>query len=335
MLFAKIFGQPKAVKFLSRALSGNRLAHAYLFTGPDGVGKATTARHMAAILFCREEVDAVPCGHCGGCLKFASDNHPDFIHILPEGAGIKINQVRELKKKLGFSPLESTMRVTLVEDVHTMRREAANSLLKLLEEPPPDNLLLLTADEAEPLLTTITSRCQVIPFYPLPPAEAADVLMRLDPSASREDSLTLAALAEGCPGRAMTLDAEGLLQLHNEILTGLLDAYESEAERTEAALLLAARTAENKEGLIPLFDLLRMFCKDVMVSLLESSRTGSGSSPLQGSLVRARERWNFKQLSDNIDAIHFAQTALAKNCNRQTVCEVLFLQLLAAPENIS
>jgi DNA polymerase-3 subunit delta' len=335
MLFPEIHGQPKATKLLSRALKSSRLAHAYLYVGPDGVGKATTARSMAAILFCRNETGSLPCGSCSGCLKFMSANHPDFLHVLPEGAGIKIDQVRELKKSLGFPPLESKMRVTLIEDVHTMRREAANSLLKLLEEPPPDNVLLLTADESEPLLETITSRCQIIPFYPLPLATACAVLMQLDPELDQDSAATLATLAGGCPGQARTFDTDGLLQLHGEIIEALLRDSTSEAEQTEAALLMAVRTAEKKDSLEPLLDLFRIFFKEVMVTLLHPTRAGSGPSYMAPFIARARERWNLAQLSDSIQAIDFAGKALARNCNRQMVCEVLFLQLLAAPINDS
>ena len=80
---------------------------------------------------------------CPGCLKFRSGNHPDFLRIRPDGAAIKIDQIRELKKSLNYAPFESAQRVVILEEVHTMRREAGNSLLKVLEEPPPDNLLIL------------------------------------------------------------------------------------------------------------------------------------------------------------------------------------------------
>lgn len=335
MTFAEILGQPKATKLLSRSLAGNRMAHAYLLVGPDGVGKATTARAMAAVLFCEDPAELSPCGHCGGCIKFQSDNHPDFLHVLPDGAGIKIAQIRKLKKDLGFPPLESKLRVTLIEDVHTMRREAANSLLKLLEEPPAENVLLLTADESEPLLETITSRCQKIPFYPLTPETTCDILMRLDPDLDTNSAETLTALAEGCPGQARTFDTDGLLQLHSEIIETLLRETGSDAEQTEAALLLAAGTAEKKDSLETILDLLRIFFKEIMISLLHPTRQRPGPSYITSHIARARERWNLTQLSDNIRAIDSAGKALARNCNRQMVCEVLFLRLLAGHENDS
>lgn len=329
MVFAGLQGQPKAVKLLSRALQGGRLAHAYLFIGPDGVGKATAARFLAAALFCRQEVSSAPCGQCDGCRKFASNNHPDFHHIRPAGAVIKIDQVRELKKILGFPPLEAELRIILLEDVHTMRREAANSLLKLLEEPPPGNLLLLTADESEPLLPTILSRCQTIPFFPLPPEIAAEVLLRAEPGMDPARARIIAALAGGCPGRIGSLDTETLLKLLGEAMDRLLAEEESEAAAIESALLLAVRAAEIKDGLETLLDLFLLFFKEAMTAAAGRSSPIPDRRYLAPFLTRARERWNLDRISDNIQVVEFARQALARNCNRQMVCEVLFLRLLA------
>ncbi|MHB8810203.1 MAG: DNA polymerase III subunit delta' [Desulfobulbaceae bacterium] len=330
MRLTELIGQPKAVNMLQRALTGGQLAHAYLLTGPDGVGKATAARAVAATLLCREETSAAPCGRCPGCLKFASANHPDFLHIRPEGAVIKIDQVRELKKALAFPPLEARLRVTLLEEVHTMRREAANSLLKVLEEPPPDNLLLLTADEAEPLLPTILSRCQVIPFSPLPLAATIEILLRMHPGLDQESAATLAELAAGSPGRTKDMNHAELLQLHRDIQAGLLEPHDSEADRVETALSLAARVAKS-EGLETLLDLLRIFFKDAMTASCRLPSAGGEPHQPPQNLDLARERWNLQELSDSIQAIDYALQGLARNCNRQLVCEVLFLKLLTEP----
>lgn len=329
MAFAELHGQPKAVKLLSRALQSGRLAHAYLLIGPDGVGKATAARSLAAALFCRRQDPLAPCGQCGGCRKFASNNHPDFHHIRPDGPVIKIDQIRELKKIVGFPPLEAGLRIILLEDVHTMRREAANSLLKLLEEPPPGNLLLLTADESEPPLPTILSRCQTIPFFPLPPAIAEDVLLQANPGLDQDRARVLAALAGGCPGRIRTLDTESLLRLLEEAMERLLAEEESEAEAIEYAMLLAVRAAEITNGLETLLDLFLLFFKDAMTAVAVRASPLPDHQYLVPFLSRARERWNLDRISDNIQAVEFARQALARNCNRQMVCDVLFLRLLA------
>lgn len=333
MFFAEIQGQPKAVKLLNRALENNRLAHAYLFTGPDGVGKATAARAMAALLFCRRDKASAPCGRCPGCLQFAAGNHPDFLHIVPQGAVIKIDQIRELKKALSFPPLGGEYRVTLLEDVHTMRREAANSLLKLLEEPPAGNVLLLTADESEPLLPTITSRCQVIPFFPLPLEVAAAIIRRHNQTLTETKASFLASLTDGCPGLAKSYDADELLTLRKEIIESLLSRENDESQKVTTSLYLAAKAAEIKDGLEPLLDLLRFFFKETMVAQLHNTAKKSGSKELDLEIVRARERWNLAELSDKVKAVDFAEQALGRNCNQGLVCEVLFMNLMNTERN--
>jgi len=328
MLFTEIPGQSKALKLLGRALENARLAHAYLFIGPDGVGKVTAARALAAVIFCREKPGTAPCGTCPGCLKFSSGNHPDFLHIVPQGATIKIDQVRELKKALCFPSLESDHRVILLEDVHTMRREAANSLLKLLEEPPPGNILLLTADESEPLLPTIISRCHVVPFFPLPLALTAEIIQQREPGLDNEEAAFLAFLTGGCPGMAESFDAQELLGVRKEIIENLLQEQTDPAGEVETALLLASKTADFKEGLEPLLTLLRLFFKETMSALCTPAPGKTGNHELDLEVSRARERWNLDELSDKIRAIDYAEQALVRNCNRGLVCEVLFLHLL-------
>jgi len=330
MLSERIQGQPKALRLLRRALENKRLAHAYLFSGPEGVGKATAAKAMAAVLFCRQDMHSAPCGTCPGCLKFAGGNHPDFLHVIPQGAAIKIDQVREVKKTLGFPPLEAGSRIILIEDVHTMRREAANSLLKLLEEPPPGNILLLTADEAEPLLPTILSRCQVIPFYPLPLETAAEIIRQQNPELDQTKSIMLATLTNGCPGLSLAINGEEVVRLRQEIIDLLLRQEENDGEAIESALLLAARAAELKDGLDYLFNLLRLFFKQTMVALMRADSRKPHSLEPDPEIGRARERWNLTELSDKVEAVDFADKALARNCNRGLVCEVLLTHLLDA-----
>ena len=205
-----------------------------------------------------------------------------------------------------------------------MRREAGNSLLKLLEEPPPDNILLLTAIDSEPILPTIVSRCQVIPFYPLPVDLATEIILK-NMDVSGDDALHLAQLSGGCPGLAQTFDTKNLLPTYDAIISSLLEPELSETERVESALSLAVEAAELKEGLEQLFDLLRMFLKEAMITSLN----GKTSSSTDSNVLRARERWNLTQLSDMVQVIDFVTKALARNCNRQMSCEVLFLKLMS------
>lgn len=325
MPFSSIIGQAKAINLLTRALNGNRLAHGYLFVGPEGIGKATTARALAACLFCRRaQLASSPCGHCGGCLKFTSGNHPDFQIIRPQGAGIRIQQIRELKKSLSFPPFEAEMRVVIIEEAQTMGREAGNSLLKILEEPPPNNLLLLVAADSEPLLETIISRCQVIPFMPLPADQAAAIIQRNHPEFTPEETEAMVKLTGGCPGQAGILYNDEVLSLYKECTHALLNRNNNQAEALEQALYLAGRLAELKDGLDRIFDLLALFFKENMVTQL------NGAQPVDPApALMAREGWNLQRLSAMVDAVDTARRQLARNCNRALVCEVLLLELFS------
>jgi len=328
MPFSSIIGQPKATSLLIRALNGNRLAHGYLFVGPEGVGKATTAHALAAHLFCQTAEANSPCGHCSGCIKVRSGNHPDLLTIRPEGAGIKIQQIRELKKSLSFPPFEAEMRIVIIEDTQTMKREAGNSLLKILEEPPPNNLLLLVAADSEPLLDTIVSRCQVIPFMTLPVEQAVAIIQRNHPEFDGEEAEAMAKLTGGCPGQAGTLYNDEVLLLQKECIQALLNDNGRQAESLEQALYLASRLAELKEGLDQLFDLLALSFKEDMIALLNENKQTDPDVP---SVARggARERWNLQRLSAMVSAIDEARRQLSRNCNRALVCEVLLLELFA------
>ncbi len=173
-VFDEIRGQERALDFLRAALKGGRFPHAYLFTGPVGVGKFSTAVRFGAALNCREERGA-GCGKCRVCRGFVSGRHSDLLVLraLEGKSEISVEQVREMIKTLYFPPFEADIRVAVVDEAESLNRFAANSLLKTLEEPPDRSLIILVASELSRLPVTIVSRCQVVRFGPL-----ADDLIR-------------------------------------------------------------------------------------------------------------------------------------------------------------
>ena len=261
-----IEGQPRAVEVLRAARAAGKLHHAYLFEGPEGAGKATTARALAMALECESpdpEARRDGCGECPACRKVEAGTHPDVIwfDMTPKGL---TERVRELLTTLGFRPHEGRARVIVFDPAQALapvpeRAEAANVLLKTLEEPPADTHFVLVTPEPRRLPVTVRSRCQRIRF--LPRAEA-DV-----------DDATVTALVEAVQARgaAALFEAAGELggdrdeavarvtafwrRLRDAVLVrerldgGRVPAARVEAARalagwTTAALLAAMRAAD-------------------------------------------------------------------------------------------
>jgi DNA polymerase-3 subunit delta' len=206
-----------------------------------------------------------------------------------------------------------------------MRREAANSLLKLLEEPPPGNLLILTGDGAAEILPTITSRCQLIPFTPLPKARVAAVLAA--DGVAPEAAATLAALADGSLGQARQLGTLDLLELRRTVVDALLELRPGRADTAERVLALAESSAALGELLPSLLELLKLWFHDLL--LIHHQQPGrTVNLDLQDHLGRGRRRWPLPELPARFKLFEQAERQLARNCNRALVCEVLYFGLL-------
>lgn len=199
-----IIGHQQIVEQLQHTVASDRIAGAYLFVGPVGVGKETVARYFGQLIFCQQ--DAQPptvCGTCLACRKVDSGNHPDLQFIRPEGSLLKIGQIRELQKQIIYEPLEASRKVYILTDVERMTEEAENCLLKTLEEPPASSVLVLLTSNIRVLLPTTRSRCQILQFHPMPTQELAETLVERF-SVAPEQATTLAITADGAIGKALT-----------------------------------------------------------------------------------------------------------------------------------
>lgn len=312
--FTQLLGQDKAKRLLRRSLAAERIPHAYIFKGPEGVGKRLFARGVAAAVNCRDGSRVGACGICSSCKKFRSQNHPDFLLIRPEKGVIKIDQIRRLTRELSYPPYESALRVVVIEDVQTMRREAANSLLKTLEEPPDNNLLILTAEASQAILPTLTSRCQVIPFAQLKMDETVTILV--SHGIDRDVAVLLARLSEGSPGRALLFQKTDMIVLWREIVAFLSDPA-VDVDRDVGVLLgYAEKMAALKEELPVLLGLLKIWMRDLLMGK-------DGQNVVEPHL----QQWDSPDLLARLQAVDQAERELARNCNRNLICEVLLFKL--------
>ena len=168
-MFDKILGNDKIKTELINSIKSEKYSHSYLFLGISGIGKKMIAREFAKMILCNGEEKY--CNKCKSCLEFASNNNPDFTEIIPDGNNVKIEQIREMQRKIVEQPIISTKKVYIIDDADTMTREAQNCLLKTLEEPPEFvNIILIGSNESN-FLSTIKSRCMILKFDTIPDKE--------------------------------------------------------------------------------------------------------------------------------------------------------------------
>jgi DNA polymerase-3 subunit delta' len=228
-----IFGQEQAVEALRRAYSADRLPHGLIFAGPAGVGKATTARALAAVFLCNNPKGDAACGKCDSCTAFEAGNHPDYHVVTKEliryhdktgkskGIDLSIHVVRpEVIEPAGRKAVLGRGKAFVIEQAELMNPQAQNALLKTLEEPAGRTVLILLTDQPGALLPTIRSRCQLISFKALPePLVKRELEKRGIDKATAADA---AVVAGGSLGVALKWLEDGVVAAARE-LTGQLD----------------------------------------------------------------------------------------------------------------
>ncbi len=204
--FETLVGQEFVVSTISSAVSTGRIAHAYLFSGPRGVGKTSAARLLAKALNCENGPTATPCGQCGNCLEISRGNSLDVIEI--DGASnTSVNDVREIKDEVLFAPNSGRYKVYIIDEVHMLSNSAFNALLKTIEEPPPYIVFIFATTEIHKVPATIRSRCQQFNF-------------RLIPS-----ELIKQKLMEAAAEMNIEAEEEALFWIAKEATGSLRDAY--------------------------------------------------------------------------------------------------------------
>jgi DNA polymerase III subunit gamma/tau len=174
----EVVGQEHVRDVLEAALKAGKLGHAYLFSGPRGVGKTTTARLIAMTANCESVGEVKPCGHCNSCLLVKSGSHPDVFEI-DAASNNSVDDVRDLRDKVGLASMYGGKKVYILDEAHMMSKSAFNALLKTLEEPPAHVIFILATTEPERIIPTILSRCQHYRFRRLSDKEISGKLERL------------------------------------------------------------------------------------------------------------------------------------------------------------
>ena len=231
-----IIGHQKILEFLNKSLKTNKISHAYLFVGPEHLGKKKLALEFAKALQCSNPQSPIPnpqfpiCNQCQSCKEINGNQHPDVLLIEPEiiekkGAKkeqeISIDKVRQIQHQLSLFPYRGPYKIVIIDGAHKMTKEAANALLKTLEEPTKNTVLILISSALQVLLPTVISRCLLIKFLPVPKTVISSQLSVISNQPS-DLSDKLIRLAGGRPGLVIDyLTNPDLLKKQNQILEDL------------------------------------------------------------------------------------------------------------------
>ena len=334
MGFQEILGQEDAVLVLSRSLENDRLAHAYVFSGPEGVGKALTALALAGALLCpMGPTDSesprranLGCGVCPTCRRVASRSHPDLIilEVLPDKKEISIDQVRDAQSAVSLCAYEGRKKVLIVNAADRLNASAANAFLKTLEEPPEDTIIVLISSQPHLLLPTIRSRCQEVRFRSLSDEIVARFLVERK-GLDRARAAMLASVSAGSLGKALAGEpGEAAARRDSAIDILARVAVEPLEERVALAESLAKGEGE-AEALIEWTDLV---VRDLLMASAGRADRLVNVDRAE-DLGRIAERISTSALLDLAEEIGRARAALRWRGTPRLVLDV-FLQSAAA-----
>jgi DNA polymerase-3 subunit gamma/tau len=344
--FADIVGQEPVARALANALKGNRVAHAYLFTGARGVGKTSTARILAKALNCEKGPTATPCGECDICKNIAAGEDVDVLEI--DGASNNgVDNIRELRSNTQYMPQRARFKIYIIDEVHMLSKGAFNALLKTLEEPPPHVKFIFATTEVEKVPITILSRCQRFDFAGIPVPRIVEHLREIvkqEGVQADEEALELVARRAGGSMRDAQSLLDQLLAFGGERLTtdqvhALLGTAGDEriaalaeavlAHEVKAALDLLDEAVVTGLQLGELLDQMIAYWRDLMVVHCAGveGRDLSVPSRHRETLARQAKALNLDAILAGLDILSVAKGQLKNSNQGRTLVEMALVRL--------
>ena len=346
--FESILSQEGPVRILTRLLEKEKIPHAFLFTGIDGVGKRMTAMTFAMALNCTGaentsdtrpgglEKDSPsinagtgserPCGVCRSCRKIQAGSHPDILIVEPDGAMIKIQQIRNLIQTLALKPYEAGVRTAIIGQSHTMNPAAGNALLKILEEPPYRTILILTAPQTRDMLPTIVSRCRQIRFNPLS-QQHIQFLLEKNQQMDGVKARIAATMAGGSYSNAVIKCRDNWVNHRHWLLAGGGFDRPDMLNRMTPQVLLAfsEKLAGNKDLALASLGVIALWLRDLMVWRYKPDSVIN--KDLKDRIREAARTRTVSQLAGMLDAVIQARRDIRANMNVRLSLDMMMLKL--------
>ena len=317
MSLSSIKSQKHAIDMLLAGQRESRLAHSYIFFGPEGSLKRQVAVEFAKSINCEIKKND-NCNSCSSCVRIDNLSHPDLFIISKEETKTKISidSIRYLSSRIALKSFEAKYKVVIIESAESMTQEAANSLLKVLEEPPKDTIFILLTSKIKALLDTIVSRSQVIRFKSLSRDEVASMLIK-DHDISKKDADLLAVLSDRNISKAMRLYEQDILTFKNSIITWFLEGSLSQEEA--GSYILTEKRPKQTEAL----DILIGFIRDVLVYKMTKDDSLIINIDKIDDILSLAETQDIQTLQENIEAIEKTKFAINANVNGKLALRLL------------
>jgi DNA polymerase-3 subunit delta' len=322
----QLLGHEWAIQILQQHAAQNTQRHAYLFTGPESVGRRSLALRFAQALNCPQGSESgEPCLSCKTCQQLGGMMHPDLAIVEAEKLGgvIKVDQIRELQRGLALSPYDAKYRIALLIRFEEANQFASNALLKTLEEPPPQVVILITAESAERLLPTIVSRCELIRLRPVPiPVIEQGLQTTFD--VLPDKAHLLAHISGGRPGYAVRLHQEP--DLMSQRLLWLQDLQAILAANRVERFTYAASLTKDSQNLWETLKVWLSFWRDVMLTISNSSMQITNIDQ-QESVLDLAGKIELSKARDIVTSLEGLFALLSRNINARLAVEVFLLDL--------
>jgi DNA polymerase III subunit delta' len=340
MPFKDVIGHRRLVELLARSIGRGRLPPSLIFAGPSGIGKRLVARSVAQALNCTSPVageeggrrfDA--CGLCAACTRIARAVHPDVLIVEPgDGGSIRIEPVRDLIDRAAYRPFEGRRRVVIIDEADALVVQAQNALLKTLEEPPSASVFILVTSRPDVLLSTVRSRCPLLRFRPLAPAELVAALVAR--GYGDAEARAIAATADGSLGRAIEARAGDLVQARDVAQKALVHAAMSAGDpgrRLEASKDLVGKTgrggASDREQLAAHLRAMASLLRDAELLSTRADDRALANPDVRPTLERLAGTYDGERGIRAFTAVDRALVALEANAGVKIVADWLMLQL--------
>ncbi|TCO78625.1 DNA polymerase III subunit delta' [Marinisporobacter balticus] len=323
MGFNDIIGQEKTVNYFKRAISNEKIAHAYIFEGPSGIGKVAIATAFAKGIQCKNYHEDA-CNICISCLKVNGNNHPDIKMIEPEGKSIKNKQIEEMQQDLLRKPYEGNKKIYIIKHANQMTVSAQNRLLKTLEEPPQYAVILLMSANSNSFLPTIKSRCQILKFNRMGQNDIEQILTSKY-GMNQEEGRVLAAFSDGILGKAIQLKESDVFRIKRE---ETIEVIENVLKKDPLVAFDAVEFFQKyKDDINEILDYILFWFRDLLMLIQTGSDKFLINMDKKNTLQKHRGHIAYERIGNIINIIEKTKNDIKANVNFQLAIEMMLLTI--------